>query len=161
MPSSIKKYIKEYTVRSLSPFSVLIPASPFPLLQTTNAIRFLVSFQRYFMYIQEKLHKYTFFLPFFHTNGYLVYTLFSLLFSGNSKSCCLLTLCLPWLSLLPLPTFYLSPLICIHSPLLCARNTLVHSLISWLLKDSCDFLCWRLYIYALSVVCLNVILQRM
>ena len=63
--NSVKKYIKEYTVRNLSPLSVLIPTNPFTLLQTISAIRFLVSFQRYFMYIQEKLYKYTLFLPFF------------------------------------------------------------------------------------------------
>lgn len=50
----ILENIKIYTVRNCSLLSVSITSNQFPFLQTTNIIRFCVSFQRYFMYIQEK-----------------------------------------------------------------------------------------------------------
>lgn len=45
----ILENIKIYTVRNCSLLSVSITSNQFPFLQTTNIIRFCVSFQRYFM----------------------------------------------------------------------------------------------------------------
>lgn len=73
--------MKVYTVRNLSPFSVPIPINPFPFLQTTNVTRFCVSSWRYFMYIQKKICRYTFF-PLFYTNGSLFVHFLAYLFKA-------------------------------------------------------------------------------